>query len=80
MTQLKKDLRRIAAAVAALVMLVTGMMLLASAEEEMEIVSSYPYTTVTKVQVNLRAARSVRAALIRKIPSGAEISTATLPS
>ncbi len=43
------------------------------ATETVEIVSSYPYTTVTRVKVNLRAARSVRSALLRKIPAGAEI-------
>ena len=39
----------------------------------MEIVSSYPYTTRTKVKVNLRASRSVRSELLRHIPAGAEI-------
>ena len=39
----------------------------------LEIVSSYPYTTKTKVKVNLRAARSVRSELLRHIPAGAEI-------
>ena len=45
----------------------------AGAEEEAEIVSSYPYTTVTRVKVNLRASRSVKSALLRRIPEGAEI-------
>ena len=45
----------------------------AIAEEELEIVSSYPYTTVTKVKVNLRAGRSVNTELLRRIPAGAEI-------
>ena len=44
----------------------------ASAEEP-EIVDSYPYTTVTRVKVNLRAARSVKSALLKRIPEGAEI-------
>ena len=39
----------------------------------LEIVSSYPYTTTTKVKVNLRASRSVRSELLRHIPAGAEI-------
>ena len=39
----------------------------------LEIVSSYPYTTKTKVKVNLRASRSVRSELLRHIPAGAEI-------
>lgn len=42
-------------------------------EAEMEIVSSYPYDTVTRDSVNLRAGRSVRSALLRKIPAGASI-------
>ena len=45
----------------------------AKADEE-EIVSSYPYTTVTKDSVNLRASRSTKAELLKKIPKGAEIS------
>ena len=39
----------------------------------LEIVSSYPYTTKTKVKVNLRATRSLRGELLRHIPAGAEI-------
>ena len=39
----------------------------------LEIVSSYPYTTKTKVKVNLRASRSVRSELLKHIPAGAEI-------
>ena len=38
-----------------------------------ETVSSYPYTTTTKVKVNLRSGRSVRSTLLRRIPAGAEI-------
>ena len=45
----------------------------ASAEETSEIVSSYPYTTVTKVKVNLREARSVKSGLVKRIPAEAEI-------
>ena len=41
--------------------------------EPMEVVGSYPYTTVTREQVNLRASRSVRGTLLKKIPQGAEI-------
>ena len=41
--------------------------------EPMETVSSYPYTTVTREKVNLRASRSVRSELLKKIPQGAEI-------
>ena len=39
----------------------------------LEIVSSYPYTTKTKVKVNLRASRSTRSTLLKKIPEGATI-------
>ena len=53
---------------------VTGERVTAAAEdEELEIVSSYPYTTVTRVKVNLRASRSVKSALLKRIPEGAEI-------
>ena len=45
-----------------------------AAAEEQEIVGSYPYTTVTRVKVNLRAARSVKSELLKRIPEGAEIS------
>ena len=41
--------------------------------EPMETVGSYPYTTVTREKVNLRASRSVRATLLKKIPQGATI-------
>ena len=41
--------------------------------ETLEIVSSYPYTTTTKVKVNLRAGRSTRSELLRHIPKGATI-------
>lgn len=53
---------------------VTGERVTAAAEdEELEIVSSYPYTTVARVKVNLRASRSVKSALLKRIPEGAEI-------
>ena len=41
--------------------------------EPMETVSEYPYTTVTREKVNLRASRSVRGTLLKKIPQGAQI-------
>ena len=41
--------------------------------EPMETVSSYPYATVTKEKVNLRAGKSVRSTLLKKIPQGAQI-------
>ena len=41
--------------------------------ETLETVSSYPYTTKTKVKVNLRASRSTRSTLLKKIPADAEI-------
>ena len=44
------------------------------AKADEEIVSSYPYTTVTKESVNLRASRSTKAELLKKIPKGAEVS------
>ena len=41
--------------------------------EPVETVGGYPYTTVTREKVNLREGRSVRSALLKKIPQGAEI-------
>ena len=41
--------------------------------EPMEVVESYPYTTITKEKVNLRATKSVRGTLLKKIPQAAEI-------
>ena len=53
---------------------VTGERVTAAAEdEELEIVSSYPYTTVARVKVNLRASRSMKSALLKRIPEGTEI-------
>lgn len=42
--------------------------------EPRDTVGSYPYTTVTREAVNLRASRSVRGTLLKKIPKGAEVS------
>ena len=79
MTRLKNLLRTmlILAAVAAFIFaaLPAGGETKSDAEptEALEVVSSYPYTTTTKVKVNLRAGRSVRSTLVKKIPAGAEI-------
>lgn len=63
------------AVTAALVLCVGALMLQrvnpAAAEE---IVSSYPYTTVTNDTVNIRASRSTKSTLLGRIPKGAEIS------
>ena len=79
MFQLKNRLR-IALALAAAVMLLAGAVPLTgfgektvTSTESLEIVSSYPYTTTTKVKVNLRASRSTRSALLKHIPAGATI-------
>ena len=75
MTQ-RKTLYRGLLVVLALILCLTGLAgesLRASADEE-EIVSSYPYTTVTKEKVNLRQSRSTTSTLLKKIPAGAEIS------
>ena len=64
----KNRLFRGALLLLALVLCLTCIMpegLRAAAEEEAEIVGSYPYTTVTRVKVNLRASRSVKSALSR---------------
>ena len=79
MTQLKNRLRMLTALIAALVVLVCAVPVCVSAAsgstdtEILETVSSYPYTTKTKVKVNLRSRRSVRSVLLKKIPAGAEI-------
>lgn len=80
MSGLKNRLYGILALAAAVVLLAgclpAGGRAAAESEEPaatMEIVGSYPYTTVTKVKVNLRSARSVRSTLLRHIPAGAEI-------
>ena len=73
----KKPLFRGLLIALALILCVTGIIgegRRASAEdEELEIVSSYPYTTVTKVTVNLRKSRSTKSELLKRIPEGAEI-------
>ena len=76
---MKKGLR-ILGIVFALMLCLTGILpetvgavMTAAAEEEAEIVPSYPYTTVTRDKVNLRAGKSVKSALLKKIPAGAEI-------
>ena len=79
MSQLKIRLRTLTALVAALTLLVCavpGRGFAASGSEKtetLETVSSYPYTTTTKVKVNLRASRSTRSTLLKKIPANAEI-------
>ena len=79
MTRMNKYLLRALAAALVLALCLTGgfvapdMVRMTAAEAE-EIVSSYPYTTVTRVTVNLRKSRSPKSTLIRKIPAGAEIS------
>ncbi len=79
MTRTNKHLLRTLAAALALALCLTGLaavpeVIRTAAAETEEIVSSYPYTTVTKVSVNLRKSRSTKSTLIRKIPAGAEIS------
>ena len=77
MLQQDKRIYRILSVIAAAVLFATCLGLpwqgAAADEPETETVESYPYTTVTRVKVNLRAGRSTRSALLRKIPEGAEI-------
>ena len=79
MSQLKNRLRMLAALLAALTILVCAVPVSVFAEtqttqtEVTETVSSYPYTTKTRVKVNLRSRRSTRSVLLKKIPAGAEI-------
>ena len=79
MSQLKNGLRMLLALTAVLTIIVCAVPVAGYTETgadptpTLEIVSSYPYTTTTKVKVNLRANRSVRSTLLRKIPKGAEI-------
>ncbi|MBP5729555.1 MAG: peptidoglycan-binding protein [Clostridia bacterium] len=80
MSQLKIRLRTLMAIVAALTLLVCAVPVAGftasgseQAAETLETVSSYPYTTKTKVKVNLRASRSTRSTLLKKIPADAEI-------
>ena len=81
MSQLKIRLRTLMAIIAALTLLVCAVPVSGftasgseqTTEEALETVSSYPYTTKTKVKVNLRASRSTRSTLLKKIPADAEI-------
>ena len=78
MSQLSKHLRVLTALMTALALLACAVPASVFAEssgtaEALEVVSSYPYTTTTKVKVNLRAGRSTRSTLLKKIPAGAEI-------
>ena len=71
MSQLKNRLRALAALLAALTILVCAVPATVFAAstgtstEALETVSSYPYTTKTKVKVNLRSRRSTRSVLLR---------------
>ena len=78
MSQMSKHLRVLTALIMALAILVCAVPASIFAEssetaEALEVVSSYPYTTTTKVKVNLRAGRSTRSTLVKKIPAKAEI-------
>ena len=79
MSHQKKNLLRALAAALALALCAAGAVMIpesreaAYAEEELEIVSSYPYTTVTKDKVNLRKGRGTKTEKITTIPAGAEI-------
>ena len=85
MTQLKNGFRMLLALAAVLTILVSAVPMAGFAEsqessETLEIVSSYPYTTKTKVKVNLREGRSTRSTLLKKIPAGAEITVNAVKS
>ena len=78
MSQLRKPLRTLTAIAAALAIFACAVpaapvFTASAAAEETETVSSYPYTTTTKDKVNLRASRSTRSTLVKKIPKGAAI-------
>ena len=80
MSQLKNRLRTLTVIAAVLTLLVCAFPVSGytasgseQAAETLETVSSYPYTTKTKVKVNLRASRSTRGTLLKKIPADAEI-------
>lgn len=78
MSQLRNHLRVLTALVMALTILVCAVPTSIFAEssdtaEALEVVSSYPYTTTTKVKVNLRASRSTRSTLLKKIPAKTQI-------
>ena len=84
MSQLKNRLRMLTALIAALTILVCAIPVSvfaasdADPTETPEIVGSYPYTTKTRVKVNLRARRSTRSTLLKKIPAGAEITVSAV--
>lgn len=86
MTQLKNGFRMLLALAAVLTILVSAVPMAGFAAsgtestETLEIVGSYPYTTKTKVKVNLRQSRSTRSTLIKKIPAGAEITVNSVKS
>ena len=79
MSRLKICLRTLTALMMALVLIACAVPAAVSAAsgseqtEVLETVSSYPYTTKTKVKVNLRSGRSTRSTLLKKIPADAEI-------
>ena len=80
MSQRKMWIRRMISAMAVLVLCLAVLpaapewnVAVAADDAEMEIVDSYPYTTVTRTSVNLREKKSTRSQLLKKIPSGAEI-------
>lgn len=78
MSQLRNHLRVLTALVMALALLACAVPATIFAEtsttaEALEVVSSYPYTTTTKVKVNLRAGRSTRSTLLKKIPAKTQI-------
>ena len=79
MSQRKLWMCRVIPVLAVLILCVTAVILprqntaVAADDPEMEIVDSYPYTTVTRTSVNLREKKSTGSALLKKIPSGATI-------
>ncbi len=80
MFRLRKNLHRLPVLAMVIMLVFSAIPVTAGAADSgaeptatLEIVSSYPYTTKTKVKVNLRAGRSVRSELLRHIPAGAEI-------
>ena len=84
MSQLRNRLRSLMVLALALAIIagavpVSGLWIRSTAEAEtLETVSSYPYTTTTKVKVNLRASKSTRSTLVKKIPAGAEITVSAV--
>ena len=79
MAQRKMWIRRILPVIAVLVLCITAIgiprqnVAVAADDDGLEIVDSYPYTTVTRTSVNLREKKSVGSALLKKIPAGATI-------